>query len=60
MTKLELIDVEGELAMLLPDQILSRLGVTLGDELVLIESHSGYLLTSTRLAPESGPGTVTR
>ena len=45
MTQLELIDVEGELEVLLPDEILSRLGVMAGDELVLAETPAGYLLT---------------
>jgi hypothetical protein len=54
MTKLELIDVEGELGVVLPEQILSRLGATLGDELVLVETSPGYLLISATLAPESG------
>lgn len=58
MTKLELIDVEGEVGVVLPDQMLSRLGATLGDELVLVEISPGYLLISARLAPEFGTGPV--
>ena len=54
MTELELIDVDGELGMVLPDEILLRLGAMAGDELVLLETPAGYLLTSTNLAPEPG------
>ncbi|WP_310451760.1 hypothetical protein [Sulfuritalea sp.] len=52
MTRLELIDVEGELGVLLPDEVLSRLGVMAGGELVLAETPSGYLLTAAKPAPE--------
>lgn len=45
MTQLELIDVEGELGVVLADEVLSRLGVMAGDELVLAETPAGYLLT---------------
>jgi bifunctional DNA-binding transcriptional regulator/antitoxin component of YhaV-PrlF toxin-antitoxin module len=52
MTQLELIDVEGELGVVLPDEVLSRLGVRPGGELVLAETPFGYLLTTPKLAPE--------
>lgn len=52
MTQLELIDVEGELGVILPDEVLSRLGVMAGGELVLAETPSGYLLTAAKPAPE--------
>ncbi len=52
MAELELIDIEGELGVAFPDEILSRLGVVAGDELVLAETPSGYLLTTTKPAPE--------
>ena len=52
MAQLELIDVEGELGVLLPDEVLSRLGVTAGGELLLAETPSGYLLTAAKPAPE--------
>lgn len=52
MTQLELIDVEGELGVVLPDEILSRLGVVAGGELVIAETSSGYLLTVAKPAPE--------
>ncbi len=51
MAQLELIDVEGELGVLLPDEVLARLGVTAGGELRLGEAPSGYLLTSAKPAP---------
>jgi hypothetical protein len=54
MSKLELIDVEGEPGVVLPEQILSRLGATLGDELVLVEVPPGYLLTPVAPASEAG------
>lgn len=50
MTQLELIDVEGELGVVLPDEILSRLGAMAGGELVLTETPSGYLLTAKQPA----------
>lgn len=52
MAELELIDIEGELGVALPDEVLSRLGVVAGDELVLAETPSGYLLTAAKPAPE--------
>jgi hypothetical protein len=52
MAQLELIDIEGEFGVALPDEILSRLGVVVGDELVLAETPSGYLLTTAKPAPE--------
>ena len=52
MAQLELIDVEGETGVLLPDEVLSRLGVTAGGELLLAETPSGYRLTSAKPAPE--------
>lgn len=52
MAQLGLIDVEGELGMLLPDEVLSRLGATAGGELLLAETPSGYLLTAAKPAPE--------
>jgi hypothetical protein len=52
MTQLELIDVEGELGVVLPDEVLSRLGVMAGGELALAETPSGYLLTAAKPAPE--------
>ena len=54
MTKLELIDVEGELGVVLPERILSRLGAALGDELVLVEAFPDYLLTPVGRRPEAG------
>jgi hypothetical protein len=57
MAQLELIDIEGEFGVALPDEILSRLGVTVGDELVLAETPSGYLLTTAKPGPE---GTASR
>lgn len=55
MTELELIDVEGELGVILPDEMLSRLGVTVGDDLVLAERAAGYLLTAAKPAAERKP-----
>ena len=52
MAQLELIDVEGELGVLLPDEVLSRLCVMAGGELLLAETPSGYLLTAAKPAPE--------
>ena len=52
MTQLELIDVEGELGVVFPDEVLSRLGVMAGGELVLAATPSGYLLTAAKPAPE--------
>jgi hypothetical protein len=52
MTQLGLIDVEGELGVILPDEILSRLGAMAGDDLLLAETPSGYLLTVAKPAPE--------
>jgi len=52
MTQLELIDVDGELGVVLPEEILSRLGAKAGGELVLAETPSGYLLTAAKPAPE--------
>ena len=52
MTQLGLIDVEGELGVVLPEEILSRLGATAVDELLLAETPSGYLLTVAKSAPE--------
>lgn len=52
MAQLELIDVEGELGVLLPVEVLSRLGVMAGGELLLAETPSGYLLTAAKPAPE--------
>jgi hypothetical protein len=52
MAELELIDIEGELGVALPDEILSRLGVVAGDALVLAETPSGYLLTAAKPAPD--------
>lgn len=52
MTQLELIDVEGELGVVIPDEILSRFGARAGDELVLAETPSGYLLTFVKPAPD--------
>lgn len=51
MAELELIDIEGELGVVLPDEILSRLGVMAGDELVLAKEPFGYLLTTAKPAP---------
>jgi bifunctional DNA-binding transcriptional regulator/antitoxin component of YhaV-PrlF toxin-antitoxin module len=51
MTQVELIDVEGELGLVLPDEILSRFGARAGDELILAETPSGYLLTAAKPAP---------
>ena len=51
MTQLELVDVEGKLGVVLPDETLSRLEVTAGDELLLAETPSGYLLTA-KLPPD--------
>ena len=58
MTKLELIDVEGELGVVLPEQMLSRLGATLGDELVLVETSPGYLLTAAKRASDGSDSFV--
>ncbi|MBI5900729.1 MAG: AbrB/MazE/SpoVT family DNA-binding domain-containing protein [Rhodocyclales bacterium] len=52
MTQLGLIDVEGELGVILPEEILSRLRAKAGDELVLAETPAGYLLTVAKSAPE--------
>jgi len=52
MTQLELIDVDGELGVVLPDEVLSRLGVMAGGELVLAETPTGYLLTAAKRVPE--------
>ena len=51
MTQLALIDVDGEIGVVLPDEILTRLGAMVGDELVLAETPSGYLLTA-KLPPD--------
>ena len=52
MTELELIDVEGELGVVLPDEVLSRLGVRAGSQLVLGETPAGYLLTTAKRVSE--------
>ncbi len=52
MTQLELIDVDGELGVVLPDEVLSRLRAMAGEELVLVETPSGYLLTGAKALPE--------
>jgi hypothetical protein len=58
MTQLELIDVEGELGVVLPDEILSRLGAMAGGELVLAETPSGYLLTTAKRASDGSASLV--
>lgn len=52
MAQLELINVEGELGVVHPDEVLSRLGVRAGGELVLAETPAGYLLTAAKLVSE--------
>jgi hypothetical protein len=52
MTELHLIDVEGELGVVLPADVLSKLGAAVGEDLVLSETPAGYLLTSATPAPE--------
>lgn len=54
MAQLESINVEGELGVVFPDEVLSRLGVRTGGELVLAETPAGYLPTSAKLALTCG------
>lgn len=53
MAELELIDVEGEPGLLLPEEMLSRLGVGIGDDLILSANPFGYLLTAAKPSLEN-------
>ena len=58
MTELAVIEVEGELGVVFPNEILSRMGAVVGDEVILSETPHGYLLTSAKSCPEHGDAIV--
>jgi bifunctional DNA-binding transcriptional regulator/antitoxin component of YhaV-PrlF toxin-antitoxin module len=43
--RLEFIEADGEIALVLPLEVLERLGAKAGDTLILTPSEGGYLLT---------------
>ncbi|WP_309721004.1 hypothetical protein [Armatimonas sp.] len=44
--KLEILETDNGLAIALPDKVLTKLGVGLGDEIDLTETTAGYSLTT--------------
>lgn len=53
MLTFKIVEHEGELVMLLPDEAVARLKVSVGDEVVLLETPRGYELRSAK-SLESG------
>ena len=48
MIAFKIVEHEGELVMLLPDEAVAKLKVGVGDEVVLIETPRGYELRSAK------------
>jgi hypothetical protein len=54
MTVVKLIEVGDEVGVILPDEVLARLKVGLGDTVYLSEAH-GSLMLKTQVVEDGGP-----